>query len=282
VLLRGDGLLGQREQARQRLLLLAVQVSSILDVLDGQNNLKTVDFSYEFGNGAVAAVTDFGAYDFSHAGQHYASLLDGQAAATQVVTTDQARRASEPSVFTPCSLGGCQDRLYALRTRSPVISVSDERTSQSSGAYHARDLYAVEFSTVGMLWDASRFSGRWLSGVEFVPVFGYATYRQGPVHGHGPSLRLAAAVPETEFSLGIYARWLSYDVDGQRTRKPSFGVRAETGFSSYLTFYVTGGIDYGVSTSGALIRGRMWGGGVRLGAPLTRLDLAKAIGEATN
>ena len=272
VLFRGDGFLGAEEQGPQRVLLLAVQVASILDVLRGKNTFTTVKYAYALKSGVPSATLDFGSYDFSRQGKTYAGFIDTEPAPVLASTdTHAASGNSQPSRFTPCSLGGCKDRLYELRTRAPIISFSNQRESQSSGAYSARDVYNVELSTFGRLWDLSHLSGRWLSGVEVSPVFGYSIYRQGEARGNGPTLRLSAAIPETEFSLGPYVRWLSYPVSGEATRKLSYGLRLESGFSSYFTFYVTGGVDYGTSVSGTLQRGRVWSGGLRVGVPLTRL-----------
>ncbi len=275
VLLRGDGRLDGPEQAPQRLLMLLAQVSSILDVVEGKNHLRRAEFDYALGRGEPFARVDFGQYEFQAHGTAYASRVD--VAPTQPLpdrlTADDER--SEGSTSTHCIVRGCDDRTYPLRSRAPVLSFSVERTSFSPGMHHSRNLQALELSTAGRIVDVSRFSGRWLSGIELVPTFGLATIRDGARHGWGPTARLAVAVPETEGSVGVYARWLEYKSNsGSDARRLSYGLRIEGGFSSYLTFYFTGGMDYSRNFDGALVRGRMWGGGIRFGVPTTRVGWA--------
>ena len=129
----------------------------------------------------------------------------------------------------------------------------------------------MEVSTVGIAWDVSKKSKRLLNIIDLMPVIGYSFYRQGLDRGSGPTLRITASVPETEFSIGPYIRWLSYQASGDSTRRISYGLRIEAGFSEYMTFYLIGGMDYGQTLSGRLNRERNFGGGLRLGMPLTFL-----------
>lgn len=264
LLFRGDGFLDKEEHTRQRLLLVIAQTASILDVMQKENTLKDVYFAYVLKKGLPVTGVDFGFYEFAHQGERYAEILRDEeqknpVANPELSAGDEGFSYTQPSYFSTCSLGGCPDRLYPLRTKSPVVSMSVQRESQSSGAYAARNVFNVEMSTVGLLWDNSRFSGRWLSGLEVVPVLGYAFYRQGSTGGSGPTVRLTASVPETEFSTGPYLRWLSYSANDGSSRRLSYGWRIDSGFSGYFTFFLTGGIDYGVSPSGSLEKGRNWG-----------------------
>jgi len=274
VLFRGDGLLNGSQQAAQRLLLLCVQVASVLDVLDGENSLQRFKFEYVLDRAVPTASTDFGEYQFAYQGDSIKEVL--ASTPTEDIQAQAARATSgvQNTRLTVCSFGGCDDTLYKLRTRSPILSISTQRESQSKGSFPARNLYTVEASTTGMLVPFGGLTGRWLTGVELIPTFGYATYRQGTFQGQGPTLRVSAAIPETEFAIGLYTRWLSYPEASGTARRLSYGLRIESGFSNYLTFFLTGGIDYGPNTNGVLARGRMWAGGLRLGAPLTRITSA--------
>ena len=171
-----------------------------------------------------------------------------------------------------CSLGGCEDRPYVLKSRAPIISISDQRESQSSGAFSARNLYTVELSTFNTPLDISSVTRDFASVVEVAPlVVGWANYQQGYRRGSGPTYRAAVTIPETDVSIGPYARWLTYSPDSGVVRKLSYGLRVDSGFFGYFSFYVTGGVDYGFTSSGELQRGRVWAGGLRVGVPFTRL-----------
>jgi hypothetical protein len=272
VLLRGDGHLAGQAETRQRSLVLAVQAASILDVLEGSNGLTDLNFSYDMKTGQPEAKTNFGHYDFSVQGSSIARRMREESLAKAPSAVAVVRAAEYvPFKFTPCSLGGCKDTFYELRTRAPIFSLGLQRENHANGAFHARNVVTLEGSTLGLVWNASRVSGRWLDGVEFVPVLGYAYYRENHYTGNGPTFRLVASVPETEFSVSAYARWLSYATD-DKARRLSYGLRADTGFSSYFTVYLTGGMDHVVTGTGELARSRTWGAGIRIGAPLTRLN----------
>jgi hypothetical protein len=264
---KGDGQLMGDSQLAQRLLLLAVQVRAILDVVDGQNHLQTMAFSFDRGQGKPDASMYFGHYTFEREGKQVIS---------PVALSDQPVASSKGIVWPKlpiCSFGQCTDKLYPLRSSSPVFSLSDQRESQSKGAYPGRSVYMLEMAWAGTLIDLSKWPGGFLSAVQMTPSFGYAWYEQYKEHGWGPSLRLSFAVPETEASVGPYIRRLSYTDQGQRVSRTGFGVQAEGGFSSYLTFFLLLGRDQSTDVNGRLQSGRMWGGGLRISSPLTRLSL---------
>lgn len=274
ILLRGDGHLDQKDLSRQRTLMLAIQAASILDILEGTNSLADVYFSYEMRKGLPSAKTSFGQYDFSYAGEKIATVLDRKIDPTTASQSEseKSNKYLSPVRFTPCSLGGCRDRFYELRTRSPILSISMQGESHVNRASHQRRLISIDGSTGAVVWDANKFSGGWLEGVEITPLFGYAYYQENGFRGNGPVLRLTASVPETEFSISSYARWLSYPMAGGSTRKISLGLRADAGFSSYFTFFISGGTDHAVTSTGSLSKSLILGAGIRVGAPMTRLN----------
>ncbi len=273
ILLRGDDQLKEDSQARQRTLMLVVQVASILDVLEGTNSLRKFHFSFSMDEGLPTAHTNFGSYDFKHTNKSIPATLD-DSKYTALLKREEADQSAKyfPIRFTPCSFGGCKDQFYEPRTRSPIFSLSLQRESHVNRSAHQRSMVSIEGSTVGLVWDASKFSGEWLDGVEIVPSFGYTHYHENGFRGNGPLLRLSASVPETEFSLGAYARWLTYPSSGGNVRKASFGLRADTGFSGYFTFFISGGTDHAVNSTGSLSKGLILGAGIRVGAPWTRMN----------
>lgn len=262
---KGDGQLFSESQTAQRIYMLAVQVRAILDIIDGQNHLQRVAFNFDRSTGRPEAKTDFGLYDFAK---------EGSVVETFIASEPQREYGGIQWPKLPiCSFGQCGNRLYPLRSSSPVLSISDQRESQSNGAYPGRSFYLAELSWAGTLVDLTKISGRFLSAVQITPSLGYGWYEQHSEHGRGPTLRLSIAVPETEFSFGPYVRRLSYTDKGQTVRRNGFGFQIESGFSSYFTFFLLWGMDQSTGVNGDLQRGRMWGGGLRLSAPLTRLSL---------
>jgi len=120
------------------------------------------------------------------------------------------------------------------------------------------------------MWDFSGWSKEWSAFVT-TSIVGFSWYHDGNVHGSGPTYRLALSVPETEFSIGPYLRYLSYDKNGGATRKFAGGLRVDSGFSSYFTFYLGLGKDYGPTTSGTLDRAWLWSAGVQFTFPASRI-----------
>lgn len=271
VLFRGDGQLTRPAQDAQRLLLLAVQTQSIEDVLLESNSMRSFSFAYDLGQGLPMASSSFGRYDFSQQGQPIAPLLAANVAPEAIIDSRAGRSTGQSSLLTVCSFGHCDNELYTLRTRSPVLSLSYQRESESTGVHEARDVWTVEVTPFGRYVDLSKASGGMLTGVEMAPAFGYLHYRHGRRSGHGPSLRLPVYVPETEFSVGPYLRWLDYTDGTENVRRLSYGLRMDAGFSTYATFFLGVGIDHANSDGNQLRRMTLWTAGLRLGFPLTRI-----------
>lgn len=261
---KGDGQLFSDDQILQRLYLVATQVRTILDVIDGQNNFQNFSFNFDRKSGRPYATTDFGRYDFEQAGRKIAAF------------SSESARPADAGIQWPklpiCSFGQCGDRLYQLRSSAPVFSISDQRESQSSGSYPGRSLYLVEVSWAGTLIDLNDLYGRLFSAVQVTPSFGFGYYEQFHEHGSGPSLRLSFAIPETEMSIAPYIRRMSYTDRGVTVRRNGYGLQFESGFSSYFTFFLLWGMDQSTDSQGSLQRGRIWGGGLRVSSPLTRLN----------
>lgn len=273
-LFRGDDHLFESAQNRQRLLMLAVQIRSILDVLQGTNHLKDLGFKSDIHKGTATVWTDFGRYEIDGSPRRFADVpgLLSESGSELAGAPPAGEAPTSGGWKYLCSLGGCEDRPYVLKSRAPIISISDQRESQSSGAFSARNLYTVELSTFNTPLDISSVTRDFASVVEVAPlVVGWANYQQGYRRGSGPTYRAAVTILETDVSIGPYARWLTYSPDSGVVRKLSYGLRVDSGFFGYFSFYVTGGVDYGFTSSGELQRGRVWAGGLRVGVPFTRL-----------
>lgn len=160
-LFRGDGHLDEPEQSRQHLLMIAVQMRSILDVLQGLNHTTKLDIRFDLGQGTATAHTPFGSYVVKEGMDDFAKIADLDPPPARVDVLGGARDKFVTSAKPErggglvCSLGGCDDKPYILKTRAPIVSFSSQRESQSSGAYMARNLYTIELSTFNSAWDSS-------------------------------------------------------------------------------------------------------------------------------
>lgn len=278
ILFRGDGELNQESQQTQRLFLLAVQIRSILDVIEAadktipnhRNLMKKISFKNIPSRGQPIVKTAFGDYEFHLYNEPISKILAATSAPTIVNESSDSSNGNSTYTFTACSLGGCSNKLYEPRSRSPVIGLSYQRESQSSGEHQSRNVVTGEISAFGTNFDLRQLSKAWVSSIEVAPLIGYSYYTQGRFSGSGPTFRAPFLIPETEFSFGPYVRWLRYSADGASSaRKWSYGLRMDSGFSTFATFYLGYGVD---SEPGSLNRTRVWTAGVRLGTPLSRLE----------
>jgi hypothetical protein len=283
---RGDGQLHRAAQAGQRTLLLATQMRSILDVIestpekqnadstaensdDGKwtNNLRAFLFRYDLRSGRPTSDTPFGRYRFDLDGEVTQALKDAELPKED--SSPPRQSTTQSSVFDICSFGQCDRDLYRMRTRSPVVSLSFQRESESRGMHEARNVWALEISPFGRYYTFPMLGIT--TGVEVAPTFGYLRNEHGKRSGEGPSLRLPFYVPETEIAVGPYARWLKHTTSTQDARKWSYGLRVDAGFSTYLTFFLGYGMDYANDSKGGLVRTDLWTAGARIGMPLTRV-----------
>jgi hypothetical protein len=277
VVVRGDGHLMDPRQEAQRLLLLAVEMRSILDVIlpPRANHFRKLDFHYYDRTGHAVVRTPFGEYDFSQDGQRVADAVLAPPPDEEAERLKTVKEGPQFSVFSLCVFGGCESKLYKVRTRSAIFSGSFHRESQSAGDHDARNVYSLEFSNFSSLLQLDKLSRGYISAVEFSPTVGYSYYRQGSRSGSGPFLRFPIHIPETEFAVGPYIRWLRYYKDDEPVRRLSHGMRMDAGFTTYATFFIGFGFDYSNHLSGSLKRSTMWSAGLRIGAPLTRLQFGQ-------
>jgi hypothetical protein len=266
----------------QRLLLLAVETLGILDLFSGDNSMKSFGFSYDSNTGVPMASTDFGSYNFSLEGRRIDTLERVSADPSRAAAEKAAEEAGRSPLVglgtraSVCSLGNCKDKLYALKTTAPLFSMGFHHESASHGALGIRRMYTLEYAGAGRLSDWSQITRGYVNTIQVTPVFGYTHYRESQSTGGGPSFRLPITVPETEFSVGPYLRWLRYKDEQSRVRKLGYGVMVEGGFSGYFTFLLSYGQDHGVEASGRLREASVWGAGVRFTVPLSRFPLRAA------
>jgi hypothetical protein len=109
------------------------------------------------------------------------------------------------------------------------------------------------------------------SACNIAPAFGVTYLRDERFNAFGPSLRLIKAFPKIDLQLSGYYQYLTYDLkhDG---KKPSYGLRIDTGFSLYTAF-IGIGKGYFVHADEQLDADTVISFGMAFGMPLTRLGL---------
>lgn len=109
------------------------------------------------------------------------------------------------------------------------------------------------------------------SACNIAPAFGLTYLRDERFNALGPSLRLIKAFPKIDLQLSGYYQYLTYDLNKNR-KKPSYGMRIDTGFSLYTAF-IGIGKGYFVHENGQLDSDTVVSFGMAFGMPLTRLGL---------
>lgn len=256
VIFRGDTHLWDhdREQLKQRVWLLAVDVRSILDVFDKSlfpNHVTDADFKYQSTETELAASFSFGEYKFDGK-----SMQEG----------DRRLKAAADGGDRPKS-----KHLYQQGDSFFHVGVSAHREHQSSGSRTGRGVYSAEMSFFNGTTPRANQIWEGLRALNITGLLGYSYYREEGVKGMGPTMRIFFAIPETEFSTGPYFRWLTYQTAGGEVRKSSWGWRMDTGFSGFATLYLALGRDYGADDQGALKRGNLWQGGIQIEVPISRV-----------
>lgn len=109
------------------------------------------------------------------------------------------------------------------------------------------------------------------SACNIAPAFGLTYLRDERFNAFGPSLRLIKAFPKIDLQLSGYYQYLTYDLK-QDGKKPSYGLRMDTGFSLYTAF-IGIGKGYFVHVDEQLDSDTVVSFGMAFGMPLTRLGL---------
>lgn len=109
------------------------------------------------------------------------------------------------------------------------------------------------------------------SACNIAPAFGMTWLRDERFTAVGPSVRLIKAFPKIDLQLSGYYQYLTYDLNKDR-KKPSYGMRIDTGFSLYTAF-IGIGKGYFVHENEQLDSDTVVSFGMAFGMPLTRLGL---------
>ncbi|TAN72600.1 MAG: hypothetical protein EPN14_10395 [Gallionella sp.] len=273
--LKGDGLLWRDDNGQglmQRVLMLAVNVRSILDVMDANknkqftNSFAKVNWQYEPSKSALQVTGD----------------------ENSVKKDGSSNRISRPGIVTklPCasnpdcmSVGFGHGRYelendgsrmthdalknneeYKNNTFSTLIGFQYARESLTSGAHYGRNAYEAYLAPI--LYRDENWN--------VIPNFGLVWLHEGAFGAHGASFRTDFIVPNTETKIAPYIRRIKYPNPNTYEWKNSFGVRAEQGFTSFMTLFIGLGKDYGPSPNLGLEHGWMFTAGANFSLPFIR------------
>lgn len=268
ILFLGDGHLDMatQDQLTQRIFLLAIEIKSILDIFEGANSFTKYGWKFEPNELLVKANVPFGEYRLT---RNLTEINAGKSGTSNSTALKKEKPQTGNNVPSSGESKTNGHRPYTFGTFSPIFGVSLHRESMSNGARMGRNVGSVETIPFGGIVTNTPWAA--IPSFSFAPVFGYSAYQEGDIRGSGPTLRIIGSVPETEFSFGPYARWLSYPTKDGDKRQISLGGRMDSGFSSYGTFFLGVGRDYGTTPVGILENGWLWTAGFELAFPVSRL-----------
>jgi len=263
--MRGDQRLwdANDSQLAQRILIFLVEARSILDILKSEDSFPIFKWktnyipfrflwkNYEFeGNAPLEAEISFGKYclyrdscypryGLSNGFQEI-NLNDSE---LRIISAFDTKHAYFPGI------------IY------PILGASVHQESMITGPRVGRTAASLEILPGGSIPIAT---------LNFAFLFGATYYYGKPFHGAGPTFRLVTTVPQTELSWGPYFRRLSYQSVGGTQRKWSYGMRLDSGFSSYFTLYIGLGRDMGATSGRILEPGWIGTGGLQFSWPISR------------
>jgi len=146
-----------------------------------------------------------------------------------------------------------------------IVGISGGRENMIAHGRAAR--WTISAETIGgaAADNTSRLNLIWTAGLTY--------YGDSGVHGWGPVVRAAYIFPQTEYWLGGYIRELSYPYPeyGRDTRRFAWGVRFDTGFSSFFTVFLSLGRDFGTTPEGRFDKGLVGGVGLEVLLPTSQI-----------
>lgn len=253
--LKGDNRLWRNadQGLEQRVLMLAVNVQSILDVIRANKTEKYVD-SFDKVNwvyapeavrgvqltGSTLPANDNNQYvndSFGFGEGHYEFNVDGKSMRR---TTKQGE--------------------YQNGTFSTLIGFQYARESFATGTSSGRNAFEI-------------YAAPWLympGERNIIPSIGYVSLHEGSFGAHGAALRLAVTVPGLEFTLSPYLRAIKYPNQNAYEWKYSGGLRLEQGFTSFLTIFVGLGKDCEPTSNLGLKYGWVLTTGINISMPYIR------------
>lgn len=158
---------------------------------------------------------------------------------------------------------------YSLLLSNTVVGLSFHRETMVAGNRAGRNAFTAE-TPLGVI-PLDQTGWKSLENLILLPTLGYGIHFEGGTQGHGPTFRLIAAVPQTEFAFSAYVRYFFYPTSAGDTRRRSFGLRFDSGFSGYLTAFIALGVDSATTPDGALRSGIIGMAGLQVSFPVSRV-----------
>jgi hypothetical protein len=251
VRLKGDKQLWRPDRdngLRQRLLMVAANVRSILDVFAAYQSDGSGKDANHFDESAWAYFIEWMLFpgDEATAGLPFGYYAMGKKAAAPSDVTEPGERDAK------------QDFHYWY----PVLGLSIGRESFFSGSRAGRNVFALDAPVYGWITKG---------GTNFGVAIGATHFEEGTVHGDGGQVRFGWILPKTETTVTAWARRLRHAGDAEHGWRNGLGVRFDQGFTSFLSLYVGTGRDYGAAVNGALENGYVFSAGILFGGPTSRI-----------
>lgn len=271
VLLRGDFELWRASQWPQRLLLLALQMRSILDVLQamdadaaGLNSFLQPSWKSErtgLGQRARIQASLDGRffYDFMLLGREEFPFLP-------YVSRDPIEGVDGVhDVVEIASIDGSRVWLRPEGRREFVLSTGLNYEVPRFGRQQWRQSVSLETPVAGFVNTGYfKTSVGMAAGVFFT--------HEDDRSGWGLSLRPAVVFSQSETFVSVPLRWLRFRrPDGSGATHAAWGLRVDQGFSSFITVYLQGGRAPFRQEAGEVRTGSAYGAGIVLAAPFCRI-----------
>jgi len=275
--LRGDRQLWRASQWHQRLLMLALQTQSVLDVLrafPGASGATTAAAANTF-NEPMWRAERLGEDD----GAEIEATLDGRFRyrmhflhGDALPWLPFARREPDPEIDGKADVvevAGLRQSYLWLRPKGRhqlVLSLGINHEMPRFGRMQQRESVSLETPLLGYLRTGPLKVSFGLAG----GVFYFSEKRRS---GEGVSLRPGFVMSQSETFFSMPLRWFHYRQGIDRRSKYGWGLRVDQGFSSFFTVYLELNRSYFLQDDKTFQRGSVFGAGVVFAAPFCRIPL---------
>jgi hypothetical protein len=274
-------------QLYQRLYMVAVNVTSIMEVIQADSNNTSpttlTDFIWKYhapfrGDDSVYAALPFGVYSMGKAG----------------ILPDELKASNGQPL--PISLNQNQnpELISSGYTETQSRSQAKDITRQN---FNFENIYRASLARESF-FKGDRV-GRWAGSLEYQPSWykgelgtlppwikkhldtesalnfgigvGLSDVWENDVHAGGGIIRVMAILPAYESSMNIWERRMYHSGNAERGWRNGFGLDFEQGFSSIFTINLGVGRDYGALSGGSLRQGTLFYGGISFAFPESRI-----------
>jgi hypothetical protein len=143
-----------------------------------------------------------------------------------------------------------------------ILMASVHREAMIAGTRFGRTVFTFETPLAALPYKS----------LTLVPLVGAGYHYEGNLDGAGPTLRLAAAIPETELGFSVYVRNFTYPTTNEGDKRVfNWGLRLDSGFTSYFTTFISIGRDSAPTQEGNLRNGVIFAAGFQFAVPFSRI-----------